>query len=301
VSAARLNHRVRRRQVGDDPVHRPPQRLASFRDSSVVCRPVIGTPTTEVARGEHLCRPVGESMVTRFMPDSSEPLRLGVHQRRFEPPPGATEILFVRHGEFGAGRRRRPFGLVDGQGDPSLSPHGRTQAARGVCPTGPRKRRRRVRHHLAGARCRAPSPWPGPSQSRGRSRRGLPGSVPGDWEGDLFRKMVAIGPGDAAHVRGTALGRDPGANRLTCSAAGTLGRGGANVPVAHPGQRVSPSPRRTSREILLKGRGPEPFAFAGSDNASISSPGDHPSRNGWWPIHDTAISTGCTSGPELHQ
>ena len=49
-------------------------------------------------------------------------------QARFTRPPGATEILLVRHGESRAATPEDPFPLVDGHGDPELHPNGREQA-----------------------------------------------------------------------------------------------------------------------------------------------------------------------------
>ena len=49
---------------------------------------------------------------------------------RFERPPGATEILLVRHGESRAATADNPFPLVDGHGDPELHANGREQAQR---------------------------------------------------------------------------------------------------------------------------------------------------------------------------
>src|SRR5690606_6940894 len=49
-------------------------------------------------------------------------------QSRFQRPPGACELLLVRHGESAPARDDRPFPLVDGHGDPELSPAGREQA-----------------------------------------------------------------------------------------------------------------------------------------------------------------------------
>jgi probable phosphoglycerate mutase len=53
-------------------------------------------------------------------------------QRRFEPPPGATDILLVRHGQSEAYVEGTPFALIDGQGDPPPSHQGHDQA-RLVC------------------------------------------------------------------------------------------------------------------------------------------------------------------------
>src|SRR5580692_9936260 len=69
----------------------------------------------------------------RLMPTSAErPPPWEYHQTRFQPPPGATEILLVRHGQSEPAIEGQPFALVEGQGDPSLSPYGQAQAAR-VC------------------------------------------------------------------------------------------------------------------------------------------------------------------------
>src|SRR3954454_5623570 len=51
-------------------------------------------------------------------------------QFRFTPPPGATEILLVRHGEAEAAGEGEAFPLVDGHRDPALSEQGREQAER---------------------------------------------------------------------------------------------------------------------------------------------------------------------------
>lgn len=49
-------------------------------------------------------------------------------QAKFSRPPGATEILLVRHGESRAATVNDRFPLVDGHGDPELHPAGREQA-----------------------------------------------------------------------------------------------------------------------------------------------------------------------------
>ena len=51
-------------------------------------------------------------------------------QTVFTRPPGATEILLVRHGESRAATADNPFPLVDGHGDPELHPNGEAQAIR---------------------------------------------------------------------------------------------------------------------------------------------------------------------------
>lgn len=53
-----------------------------------------------------------------------------MRQTRFTSPPGAADLLLIRHGETQAAKRGEMFPMVDGQGDPSLRPEGEAQAAR---------------------------------------------------------------------------------------------------------------------------------------------------------------------------
>ena len=57
------------------------------------------------------------------------PQAASYRQNRFRVPPGATEILLVRHGESEPATLSHPFPVVDGRSDPALSPEGREQAA----------------------------------------------------------------------------------------------------------------------------------------------------------------------------
>lgn len=55
---------------------------------------------------------------------------MGQHpQRPFALPPGATELVLVRHGASAAGDPDAVYGEVDGHGDPPLSAAGHEQAA----------------------------------------------------------------------------------------------------------------------------------------------------------------------------
>ncbi|MBV8959536.1 MAG: histidine phosphatase family protein, partial [Actinobacteria bacterium] len=53
-----------------------------------------------------------------------------IRQIRFTRPPGACELLLVRHGESEAADPNEPFPTVDGHGDPALHADGRVQAER---------------------------------------------------------------------------------------------------------------------------------------------------------------------------
>lgn len=59
---------------------------------------------------------------------SDEPTE--IRQHRFAPPPGATQVLLIRHGESAPYVPGQTFDLVDGHGDPALSELGHWQAER---------------------------------------------------------------------------------------------------------------------------------------------------------------------------
>jgi 2,3-bisphosphoglycerate-dependent phosphoglycerate mutase len=61
-------------------------------------------------------------------PDSHSEHRVAAAQRPYAPPPGATEIIFVRHGASADAVQGARFPLIDGRGDPPLSEIGELQA-----------------------------------------------------------------------------------------------------------------------------------------------------------------------------
>jgi len=50
------------------------------------------------------------------------------HQKTYHPPPGAADLLLIRHGRTEPARPGQSFAMVDGHGDPGLHPMGETQA-----------------------------------------------------------------------------------------------------------------------------------------------------------------------------
>ena len=64
--------------------------------------------------------------------DSQGEHRAAAVQRPYAPPRGATEIIFVRHGASADAVSGAPFPLIDGRGDPPLSPVGEREA-QAVC------------------------------------------------------------------------------------------------------------------------------------------------------------------------
>ncbi|MBA9007788.1 histidine phosphatase family protein [Thermomonospora cellulosilytica] len=191
-------------------------------------------------------------------------------QSRFAPPPGATEILLVRHGASQAFRPGEPFPLVDGQGDPGLAPEGREQA-------------RRVCRRLAGEKLDAVyvSSLRRTAETAEPLVRELgvePRVVPdlrevhlGEWEGGLFRMKVAENDPVAqrlfAEERWDVI---PGAESAEAFA-GRVRRVIGRLAAAHPGGRLAAFTHGAFiAQALALAAESRPFAFLGADNASIS-------------------------------
>ncbi|TYB57169.1 histidine phosphatase family protein [Nonomuraea sp. PA05] len=200
--------------------------------------------------------------------ESSEPAEY--RQGRFRTPPGATEILLVRHGESEPARPDRPFPLVDGQGDPGLAPEGHEQAER----VGLRLSAERI-DAIYVSSLRRTSQTAAPLAAR----LGLTPVVDpklrevhlGEWEGGLFRRMVAEGHPIArrmsAEERWDVIpGAEP-AQAFAERVRKALGR----LAAAHPDQRVVVVTHGgVIAEALAAATGSRPFAFLGADNASVS-------------------------------
>ncbi len=58
----------------------------------------------------------------------AETLSATYAQHFYEPPPGSSQVLLIRHGQSEAYRPGQPFPLVDGHGDPGLTDLGHFQA-----------------------------------------------------------------------------------------------------------------------------------------------------------------------------
>jgi probable phosphoglycerate mutase len=192
-------------------------------------------------------------------------------QMRFRRPPGATELILVRHGESEPLVPGRPFPLVDGHGDPELAPDGRAQA------------------ELVGARlARHPIDVIYVTTLRRTAQTAAPlaavlGLEPiveadlrevhlGEWEGELYRKHMAEGHPIALQViseqRWDAI---PGAE--SPAAIRTRVRGALDrVVAANAGRTIAIFTHGgIIGEILAQvTESARPFAFLGAANASIS-------------------------------
>jgi 2,3-bisphosphoglycerate-dependent phosphoglycerate mutase len=191
-------------------------------------------------------------------------------QHRFEAPPGATELLIVRHGESWPARPDEPFPLVDGHGDPPLAPEGQEEAER----VGERLALEQIDAIYVTSLRRTRE-----TAAPLARRTGLPVRVEvdlrevflGEWEGGLFRRMVA--EGHPAALRMMAEQRwdtIPGAETSEALAA-RVGAGLARIVAAHPDGRVAVFTHGgVIAEIMRQATGCRPFAFLGADNGSVS-------------------------------
>jgi 2,3-bisphosphoglycerate-dependent phosphoglycerate mutase len=191
-------------------------------------------------------------------------------QSRYQPPPGAAELVLVRHGESEPLVEGTSFPLVDGHGDPALAPEGEAQAER-------------VAQSLAGEPIAAiyVTTLRRTAQTAAPLARRL-GLIPaveadlrevhlGDWEGELFRQKVADGDPVArqmaAEQRWEVI---PGAEPADVFGA-RVRRGVERIAAAHPDQRVVVVAHGgTIGEVLAQATGSRPWAFVGADNGSVS-------------------------------
>jgi 2,3-bisphosphoglycerate-dependent phosphoglycerate mutase len=203
-------------------------------------------------------------------PDESRPATAGYRQARFFAPPGATDLLLIRHGESQKAYPDRPFPMLDGHSDPDLAPAGRDQAQRVAA--------RVAAEHVdaiysSGLRRTEQTAAPL------AARLGLtPGAEPGlrevklgIWEAGLFRKMVAehhpIAMRMWAEERWDVI---PDAEPAEDFAA-RVRAGIERLAAAHPDQRLAVFVHGgVIGQILALASGSRRFAFIGADNGSIS-------------------------------
>ena len=191
-------------------------------------------------------------------------------QHRYTPPPGATEILLVRHGESQPVDPERPFELVDGHGDPPLDPVGVEQAER-------------LAARLAGediaaiyvTTLRRTVETAAPLAKRvgiePRVEPNLREVYLGEWEGGLLRmKAVEHDPAFVRAVEEERWDPIPGAESADAFRDRVLA-GIAAVADAYPDQLVVVVTHGgVIGQVLSSATSARGFAFIGADNASIS-------------------------------
>ena len=191
-------------------------------------------------------------------------------QHRFRLPPGATDVLLVRHGESLPARLDAPFPLVDGHSDPPLDPRGVVEAEcvadrladQGVAAVYVTPLRRTLETALPLARRLRLEP---------RVEPDLREVHLGAWEGGLFRVKIASGDPIAARMweeeRWDVI---PGAESV--EALETRARAAiARIVAAHPDERVAVFTHGGILGVIVAmATGSRRFAFVGADNASIT-------------------------------
>lgn len=193
-------------------------------------------------------------------------------QYRFQRPPGACELLLVRHGESAAADPDHPFPLRDGQGDPPLHEDGIVQAQQ-AC-------RRLIESGETFAAVYVTT-----LQRTRQTAQPLldhldvdPGVEPdlrevhlGEFEGGEYRRRAA--EGDPVMVRvytdqrwDHIPGAEPDAD-FTARVRGAVER----LAAAHPDSTVAAFTHGgVIGKIMQLATDARPFAFIGADNASIT-------------------------------
>ena len=225
----------------------------------------------------------------------SEPVR----QVRYQRPPGATELVLIRHGESAAAFEGESFQLVDGHGDPPLAPEGIEHAERvgerlaaeagvdAVYVTTLRRTVETAAPFLQRMGDAAPPVVVEPDLREVHL---------GEWEGGLFRsKVLARDPVAVRMMTEERWDVIPGAEPAAAFAA-RVKAAVLRLHAAHPDQRVAVFTHGgVIGRILSEASGARAFAFNNADNGSIS----HVVVAGeWWAVrrfNDTAhLATGFT-------
>jgi probable phosphoglycerate mutase len=191
-------------------------------------------------------------------------------QHRFAPPPGATELVLVRHGQSEAYVPGRLFPLVDGHGDPPLSAEGAQQGIKVADRLG-KEPISAIYATTLQRTVQTAAPL--------AERLGLDLEIEadlrevhlGDWEGGIYRQMVAEGHPlilqAAAEERWDVI---PGAEP-SAALAGRVRAAIERIAARHPGERVAAFTHGgVIGQALSLASGSRPFAFVGAANASIS-------------------------------
>jgi probable phosphoglycerate mutase len=193
-----------------------------------------------------------------------------IRQARFTPPPGALDLLLIRHGESAPAIDGQLFDLIDGQGDPPLHPDGRVQAERVAD---------RLEHEPIEAIYVSTMRRTSETAAPLVARTGLEPTVRadlrevhlGEWEGGVLRQKMA--DGDPIGLRMQAEERwdvIPGAESTDAFATRVRGAVAA-LAETHPGQRVAVFTHGAwIAQLLALATSSRPLAFLGADNASIS-------------------------------
>jgi 2,3-bisphosphoglycerate-dependent phosphoglycerate mutase len=203
-------------------------------------------------------------------PDTPGQTPSAYRQQRFQPPPGATELVLVRHGESEAYVDGQPFALVAGQGDPPLSAEGRDQA-RLACARLAAEKIDAIYVTSLQRTAQTAAPLAAALGLDPQLEADLREVHLGEWEGGEYRKMVAqnhpIIQRVVAEERWDLIPGGEDADRFSGRVRAAILR----LAASHPGQRVAAFTHGgVIGQALAAASGSRPFAFLGAANASIS-------------------------------
>lgn len=191
-------------------------------------------------------------------------------QTRYRPPEGACDMLLIRHGASQPADPDVPFPLKDGHGDPSLAPEGFVQAEQVA---------RRLGRHAIDALYvttlqrthQTAAPLATALGLEPRVEADLREVFLGDWDGGLYRKMMAERhPTIVKMHESQDWGEIPGAE--TSEEFGIRVQAGIErIASRHRGQTVAVVAHGGTIGMALSiAAGARPFTFRGADNGSIS-------------------------------
>ena len=202
------------------------------------------------------------------MPEEIKPKE--VRQLKFNPWPGAADLLLIRHGESQPAIEGVPFPMKDGHGDPALHPNGRKQAI----AVGERLKTWPIaaiyvttlqRTHQTAA------PLAGHLGLTPKVEPDLREVCLGQWDGALYRlKAAADDPIFKRSMDNHEWGEIPGAE-TTAELQARVRNGLLRIASAHPDQLVAVVVHGgVIAAAMSLATGAAPFAFLQAENGSIS-------------------------------
>jgi probable phosphoglycerate mutase len=192
------------------------------------------------------------------------------HQTVYAPPPGAADILLIRHGQSAGARPGESFPMKDGHGDPELHPTGHEQAQAGArrfadAPIAAVYVTTLQRTHQTAA------PLVDKLRLTPTVEADLREICLGDWDGGEYRIRAANN--DPIWQRAKALrewGELPGAE-TTAALHERVRRGLLRIAANHPDQLVAAFVHGgVIGAAMALASGSDPFAFHGAANGSVS-------------------------------
>jgi probable phosphoglycerate mutase len=228
---------------------------------------VAGRRPARLCSGPDICGRYDAGLVTA----AQEPAQAASFpQHRFAPPPGAMELLLVRHGQSEAYVPGQLFPLVDGHGDPPLSAEGAEQAIKVAEWLG-----KEPISAIYVSTLRRTAQTAAPLAERLgldlRTEADLREVHLGDWEGGIYRQMVAEGhPLALQSFAAERWDLIPGAEPDVVLA-GRVRAAIERMAASHRGERVAAFAHGgVIGQALALASGSRPFAFIGSANGSVS-------------------------------